>query len=91
MTSDAPEGEAGAMAGTLFRSSRGNTLLRDAHSYTYRVHHANAEGDKVWYRCQYRLSHKCFATAVYIPGECVIERLVGEHSHEPLIMKETVR
>jgi hypothetical protein len=76
---------------TRFLSSRGNTLLRDANNYTYRVHQANAEGDKVWYRCQYRLPYKCYATAVYIPAEGVIERLVTEHSHDPLVLKETIR
>jgi hypothetical protein len=72
-------------------SSRGTTLLKDANNFTYRVHQTSVTGDKVWYRCQYRFSRKCNATAVYIPAEGVIKKLVNGHSHDPLILRETAR
>jgi hypothetical protein len=54
-------------------------------------HQANATGDKVWYRCVYRVSLKCSATAVFLPARGVIKPLATEHSHSPLILKETIR
>ena len=79
------------MPANFVMSSRGTNILRDDNNYTYRVHQASATGDKVWYRCQYRLSHKCNATAVYMPAEGLVKRSVTEHSHEPLILRETAR
>jgi hypothetical protein len=66
-------------------------LLRDANNYTYRVHQTSGTGDKVWYRCVNRASHKCNSTAVFVPAEGIIQRLVAEHTHSPLLLKETIR
>jgi hypothetical protein len=79
------------MAGTFVPSQKGTQLLQDSDNFRYRINKYNSDGSRAWYYCVKRKLLKCPATAVFIPEEGVIEKILSEHNHGSSVLEKFAR
>ncbi len=73
---------------TFFPSQKGTQLLQYSDNFLYRIKKYNGDDSRAWYYCVKRKMLKCPATAVFVPEEGVIEKIISEHNHGSSVLEK---